>query len=65
MINTCRRRFGFGGLWLLAALAATSAWADEPSAAAIAESARLTEKGGLAADCPGDEGIEHDPRVLS
>jgi hypothetical protein len=64
MIFTCPIRFEFAGLLLLAAVAATSAWAEEPSPAAVAEATRVMGKGGLAAQYPGDEGIERDPRVL-
>jgi len=52
------------GLFLFATVLAVSAWAAEPNPAAISEAARIAEKGGLASQYPGDEGIERDPRVL-
>lgn len=54
-------------LLLLAAavlVVAESGRADDPTPAAIAEAAAVMEQGGLAAEYPGDKGIEKDPRVL-
>jgi hypothetical protein len=51
-------------LLLPAAAGMPAVWAEDPNPAAVAEAARVTEKGGLASQYPGDEGIERDPRVL-
>jgi len=64
MIFTHPIRFKCAGFLLLGVVAASSARADEPTPAAVAEAARVVQQGGLAAKYPGDEGIERDRRVL-